>query len=71
MKAENLKDGKLWWEGPQFLIDPSLEWPELIYNEEDLDESVECERKVTTLAIKAEEIQNVGTVIDINRYIAY
>ena len=71
MKAENLKDGKLWWEGPQFLIDPSLEWPELIYYEEDLDESVECERKVTTLAIKAEEIQNVGTVIDINRYIAY
>ena len=67
MKAEDLKDSKLWWEGPQFLTDPSLEWPEFMDNEEDLDESVECERKVTTLALQAKEIQNVGNVIDINR----
>ena len=68
MKAEDLKDSKLWWEGPQFLTDPSLEWPEFMHNEEDLSESVECERKVTTLAVQAKEIQNVGNVIDINRY---
>ena len=68
MKAEDLKDSKLWWEGPQFLTDPYLELPEFMHNEEDLDENVMCKKKVTTLAVQAREIRDVEKVIDTDRY---
>ena len=46
--ATLLKESVLWWEGPEFLRKPQMEWSNLsrLAN----DESVEAERKVGSLA---------------------
>ena len=69
VNASELKDARLWWEGPEWLKEGKEAWP----NSEPLDDSNEvCEerRKVNVLiaSIAEKESAGVSKVIDINRF---
>ena len=68
-KASELRDSKLWWEGPKWLREEKETWPN---NEplEDLNEVSEERKKaiVLTTSVAEKESESVSKVIDINRF---
>ena len=68
-KASELRDSKLWWEGPKWLREEKETWPN---NEplEDLSEVSEERKKaiVLTTSVAEKESESVSKVIDINRF---
>ena len=64
--ATQLKESVLWWEGPEFLRKPQADWPKLSRLEN--DESVEAERKVSSLSVSVNKPQGIGSIIELNKH---
>ena len=64
--ATQLKESVLWWEGPEFLRKPQADWPKLSRLEN--DESVEAERKVSSLAVSVNKPQGMCSIIELSKH---
>ena len=64
--ATQLKEIVLWWEGPECLRKPQADWPKLSRLEN--DESVEAERKVSSLAVPVNKPQGIGSMIELSKH---
>ena len=68
MKASQLQDDKLWWEGPTWLKKGDSEWPKsaAIEGSEGINEERE---KVKVLRIQSEPVHQISSVIEIGMYL--
>ena len=67
--AEQLKESKLWWEGPQWLREGKTNWPKLLCGASSVEVETE-RRKVIMMSVVAEERPRLSNVLDINRHSA-
>ena len=67
MKASQIQDNNLWWEGPTWLKRGESKWPKST-TIEGSDSVNEEKKKVTVLSIRCEPVHKISSVIEIGRY---